>query len=174
MGLTYVRLVAGWLYLVAILDWHSRDVVSWELSDTLGIEFVLVAVKRVLTVATPEIFHADQKSHLTSPQYLEWLVAAGVQISMDAKGWALDNLFKERLWRTVKDEEVYLHDYTSARQARNGLTRHMEFDNDERPQQTLEYRTPAAADGGRAALRYGLYSMQEGANSTLNKVDLLS
>jgi putative transposase len=143
VDITYVRLVAGWLYLVAILDWYSRYVVSWELSDTLEIEFVLTAVERAFEIAVPEIFNSDQGSHFTSPQYIERLVAAGVHISMDGKGRALDNIFTERLWRTVKYEEVYLHDYANPRQARSGLTRYMEFYNHERPHQALAYQTPA-------------------------------
>jgi len=175
VDITYVRLVTGWLYLVAILDWYSRCVVSWELSETLEIEFVLVAVERALAAATPEIFNSDQGSHFTSPQYLERLVTAGVQISMDGKGRALDNIFTERLWRTVKYEEVYLHAYVSPRQARNGLTRYLEFYNYERPHQALAYRTPAEAyRGARAAIRFELNPMPEGGNPTLNKADLLS
>jgi len=175
VDITYVRLVTGWLYLVAILDWYSRYVVSWEVSDTLEIEFVLTAVERALALATPEIFNSDQGSHFTSPQYIERLLAAGVQISMDGKGRALDNIFTERLWRTVKYEEVYLHDYTSPRQARSGLTRYLEFYNHERPHQALEYQTPAEAyRGARAAIRLELNPMQKGANPTLNRADLLS
>ncbi len=117
IDITYVRLLAGWLYLVAILDWYSRYVVSWELGDTLEIDFVLTAVERALAVARPEIFNSDQGSHFTSPQDLERLAAAQVKISMDGKGRALDNIFTERLWRTVKYEEVYLHEYASPRAA---------------------------------------------------------
>jgi putative transposase len=92
----------GWLYLVAVLDWYSRYVVSWELDQTLEMPFVLQAVERALAVATPTIWNSDQGSHFTSPQYLDRLQAAGVQISMDGRGRALDNIFTERLWRTVK------------------------------------------------------------------------
>ena len=148
VDITYLHLGAGWLYLVAILDWHARYVVSWELSDRLEIEFVLVAVARARSAATPEIFNSDQGSHFTSPQDVARLVVAGVQISMDGQGRALDNSFTEQLWRTLKYEEVYLHDYTSPRQARSGLTRYMEFYNNERPQQALAYRTPAEAYRG--------------------------
>ncbi len=175
VDITYVRLVAGWLYLVAILDWHSRFVVSWELSDTLEIEFVLLAVERALALATPEIFNSDQGSHFTSPQYIERLVAAGVQISMDGKGRAIDNIFTERLWRTVKYEEVYLHDYATPRHARSGLTRYMEFYNHERPHQALAYQTPAEVyRGARSAIHLDVNSLLKGANPTLNRADLLS
>jgi putative transposase len=140
---TYVRLHAGWLYLVAVLDWFSRYVISWELDQTLALPFVLTAVERALTHATPVIWNSDQGSHFTSPQYLDLLTAAGVQISMDGKGRALDNVFIERLWRTVKYEEVYLRDYASPREARRGLSAYFLFYNEVRPHQALGYRTPA-------------------------------
>ncbi len=142
VDITYVRLLAGWLYLVAILDWYSRYVVSWELSDSLEIGFVLAAVERALAQARPEIFNSDQGSHFTSPQYIERLEAAQIRVSMDGRGRALDNIFTERLWRTVKYEEVYLHEYASPRAARSGLTRYLEFYNHARPHQSLAYRTP--------------------------------
>jgi putative transposase len=142
IDVTYIRLQAGWLYLVAVLDWFSRYVISWELGQTLALPFVLTATERALARATPLIWNSDQGSHFTSPQYLELLTAAGVQISMDGKGRALDNIFTERLWRTVKYEEVYLHDYATPRDARRGLARYLAFYNDERPHQALAYRTP--------------------------------
>jgi putative transposase len=108
IDITYIRLRAGWLYLVAVLDWYSRYVVSWELDLTLELRFVLEATERALAQATPLIWNSDQGSHFTSPQYVTLLQAADVQISMDGKGRALDNIFTERLWRTVKYEEVYL------------------------------------------------------------------
>lgn len=147
IDITYIRLVAGWLYLVAVLDWYSRYVISWELSDSLEIGFVLTAVERALTVARPEIWNSDQGSHFTSPQYVERLQEASVRISMDGKGRALDNIFTERLWRTIKYEEVYLHDYTTPRIARQGLTHYLEFYNHERPHQALNYLTPAELYG---------------------------
>ena len=143
IDITYIRLAQGWLYLVAVLDWHSRYVVSWELDQTLQQPFVLAAVERALAQVTPEIWNSDQGSHFTSPQYLDLLTAAGVRISMDGKGRALDNIFTERLWRTVKYEEVYLHDYASPREARQGIGRYLEFYNQERLHQSLGYRTPA-------------------------------
>ncbi len=142
IDITYIRLHAGWLYLVAVLDWFSRYVVSWELDQTLEIEFVLTAVERALGQATPQIWNSDQGSQFTSPQYTERLLAANVQISMDGRGRAMDNIFTERLWRTVKYEEVYLHEYATPREARQGLTRYFDFYNHERPHQALDYRTP--------------------------------
>lgn len=143
IDITYVRLHGGWMYLVAILDWFSRYVVSWELDQTLEIAFVLKAVERALGQATPQIWNSDQGSQFTSSQYIERLLAAQVQISMDGRGRAMDNIFTERLWRSVKYEEVYLHDYATPREARHGLTCYFKFYNYERPHQTLDYRTPA-------------------------------
>lgn len=143
IDITYVRLQAGWMYLVAVLDWFSRYVISWELAQTLEIDFVLTAVERALACATPQIWNSDQGSQFTSPQYTERLLAAHVQISMDGRGRAMDNIFTERLWRSVKYEEVYLHDYATPREARQGLTRYFGFYNHERPHQALDYRTPA-------------------------------
>ena len=143
IDITYIRLIAGWMYLVAVLDWFSRYVVAWELDLTLGMPFVLTAVHAALRRATPAIWNSDQGSPFTSPQYTALLLDAGVQISMDGRGRALDNVFTERLWRTVKDEEVYLHDYVTPRDARAGLSRYFAFYNHERPHQALDYLTPA-------------------------------
>jgi len=143
IDITYIRLQNGWLYLVAVLDWFSRYVVSWQLDDTLDIDFVLLAVDRALADYKPGIWNSDQGSHFTSPQYTQRLLAAAVQISMDGKGRALDNIFTERLWRTVKYEEVYLHDYQTPKQARMGLTTYFDFYNNRRPHQSLGYLTPA-------------------------------
>lgn len=143
IDVTYIRLRTSWMYLVAVLDWFSRYVVSWELNDTLRLPFVLAAVQRALEQAWPVIWNSDQGSHFTSPQYRELLLAADVQISMDGKGRALDNIFVERLWRSVKYEEVYPNDYASPREARAGLSRYLAFYNHERPHQALNYQTPA-------------------------------
>ncbi len=145
IDITYIRLHGGWIYLVAVIDWFSRFVVAWEVDQTLELPFVLTAVDRALSQATPTIWNSDQGSHFTSPQYLERLLAAHVQISMDGRGRAADNIFTERLWRSVKYEEVYLNDYASPRDARLGLLRYFHFYNFERPHQALDYRTPAAA-----------------------------
>jgi putative transposase len=111
IDITYIRMPHSWMYLVAILDWYSRYVVSWQLDDSLEIDFVLTAVDQALARSQPTIMNSDQGSHFTSPQYTQRLLDANVQISMDGKGRALDNVFTERLWRSVKYEEVYLHDY---------------------------------------------------------------
>ena len=144
LDITYIKMQWGWLYLVAILDWFSRYVISWELDHTLELPFVLAAVDRALAQAKPVICNSDQGSHFTSPQYLDRLHQANVQISMDGRGRALDNIFTERLWRSVKYEEVYLNEYLTPREARQGLSRYFDFYNHERPHQALDYATPAA------------------------------
>jgi putative transposase len=143
IDITYIRLQKSWLYLVAVLDWFSRYVVSWQLDDTLDIDFVLLAVDCALAQHQPIIWNSDQGSHFTSPQYTQRLLAADIQISMDGKGRALDNIFTERLWRTVKYEEVYLHDYQMPKQAHSSLTAYFDFYNYRRPHQSLGYLTPA-------------------------------
>src|SRR3954468_12771134 len=144
VDITYIRLRGGWMYLVAVLDWYSRYVVAWELDQTLELGFVLAAMGAALSRATPEICNSDQGSHFTSPQYLGLLTGADVRISMDGRGRALDNVFTERLWRSVKYEEVYLQDYASPKEARQGLDRYFAYYNHERPHQALGYQTPAA------------------------------
>jgi putative transposase len=141
--ITYVRMRAGWLYLVAILDWFSRYVVSWALDDTLELPFVLDALGQALGIARPQIWNTDQGSQFTSPQLTTHLEAAGVAISMDGKGRAHDNIFTERLWRSLKYEEIYLADYGSPREAREGIGKYFQFYNSERPHQALDYRRPA-------------------------------
>jgi putative transposase len=124
-----------------------------ELDHTLEMPFVVTAVERALARATPEIWNSDQGSHFTSPQYLQLLRNAHIQISMDSKGRALDNIFTERLWRTVKYEEVYLHEYTSPKEARSQLSTYFEFYNQKRLHQSLEYRTPAEVYATEQAIR---------------------
>lgn len=131
------------MYLVAVIDWYSRFVVSWELDQTMEMAFVMEAVEKALRQARPVIWNSDQGSHFTSAQYIERLAGAAVQISMDGKGRAIDNIFTERFWRSLKYEEVYLHSYTSVKETRHGINRYMEFYNHERVHQALAYRTPA-------------------------------
>lgn len=141
--ITYVRLLGGWMYLVAILDWFSRYIVSWELDQTLEIEFVLDCLDRALANATPTIHNSDQGSHFTSPQFVNRLLTKSVAVSMDGRRRAMDNIFTERLWRTVKYEEIYPHAYETPREARQSLTRYLAYYNEGRPHQSLGYRTPA-------------------------------
>lgn len=143
IDITYIRLRGGWMYLVAVLDWYSRYIVSWELEQSLHISFVLEAVKRALDRGVPQIWNSDQGSHFTSLQYLDLLKNHDIRISMDGKGRALDNIFTERLWRTIKQEEVYRKDYESPREARQELTRYLQYYNEKRIHQSLQYYTPA-------------------------------
>jgi putative transposase len=143
LDITFIRMRSGWLYLVAVLDWFSRYVVSWELSQSLEVDFVLSAIDRALEHATPKICNTDQGSQFTSPRFTERLQSAGALVSMDGRGRAVDNIFTERLWRSVKYEEVYLHDYDGPRDARRNLGCYFQFYNYDRPHQALDYRTPA-------------------------------
>jgi putative transposase len=144
IDITYIRLQSAWMYLVAIIDWYTRFVLAWELDDTLEMPFVLAAVDRALTISKPRIWNSDQGSHFTSPQYIERLEKEHIAISMDGKGRALDNIFTERLWRTIKYEEVYLNDYGSPKQARSRLGTFIRFYNEKRIHQSLGYETPAS------------------------------
>jgi putative transposase len=167
IDITYVRLQGGWLYLVAVLDWYARYVVAWALDQSLELSFVLEAVEQALTVGCPTIWNSDQGSHFTSPQYLARLEARGIQISMDGKGRALDNVFVERLWRTVKYEEVYLQSYATPRDARQSLARYFQFYNHERPHQALGYRTPATLYFGTPSAATAGYDSGKGEESTV-------
>lgn len=144
VDITYIRLAGSWLYLVAVMDWYSRYVISWQLDDSLALPFVLRAIDQALAQATPAICNSDQGSQFTHTSFTQRLLDAEVRISMDGRGRALDNIFTERLWRSVKYEEVYLQDYQNPRQARQGLTAYFHFYNHERLHQSLDYRTPAA------------------------------
>lgn len=144
IDITYIRLKHGWMYLAAILDWYSRYVISWSLEQMLEIELVTQTVKDALAQEIPEMMNSDQGSHFTSPHYLDFLKEKHVKISMDGKNRALDNIRTERLWRTIKYEEVYLKDYESPREARRGIHDYLEFYNQKRPHQSLDYQTPAS------------------------------
>jgi putative transposase len=141
--ITYIRLQHGFLYLVAVLDWYSRFVLAWELSNTLDTSFCLRALEAALQHGQPEIFNTDQGVQFTSAAYTSRLEASGIQISWDGRGRALDNAFVERLWRSVKWEEVYLKDYQTVADAVSGLASYFHFYNHERPHQALGYQTPA-------------------------------
>lgn len=145
IDITYVPIRRSWLYLVAIMDWYSRYVVAYELDDTLEIGFVLQACETALKNASPDIMNSDQGSHFTSPRYTGLFIEAGSSISMDHRGRAFDNIFIERLWRTVKYEDIYLRSYETPRDARTGIGKYFRYYNEERPHQSLGYRTPAEA-----------------------------
>jgi len=148
--ITYIRLRGGFVYLTAIIDWYSRYVLAWELSNTLEGTFCLSTLDRALRVSTPHIFNTDQGAQYTSGDCTGRLLEAGIQISMDGKGRALDNIFVERLWRSVKYEEVYLNDYGTMRDAVEGLGAYLTFYNTRRPHQSLDYHTPRAVYFGDA------------------------
>jgi putative transposase len=145
--ITYIRMQQGFLYLVAVLDWYSRYVLSWQLSNTLDTGFCLEALDAALRWGQPQIFNTDQGGQFTSVAYTNRLEQAGIQISWDGRGRALDNAFVERLWRSVKWEEVYLKDYRTVAEAVSGLDRYFQFYNHERLHQALGYLTPAQVYG---------------------------
>jgi len=145
--ITYIRMRQGFAYLVAVLDWYSRYVLAWELAVTLDSEFCVAALEAALGKGCPEIFNTDQGAQFTSEEFTARLLVAGVRISMDGRGRALDNVFVERLWRSVKYEEVYLKDYADPALARENLATYFGFYNFERPHQSLGYRTPAEVYG---------------------------
>jgi putative transposase len=165
--ITYVPLAHGFLYLMAILDWHSRYVVSWRLSNSLDESFCLEALEEALASAQPEIVNTDQGTQFTGQAWTSRLEKAGVRISMDGKGRALDNVFVERLWRSVKYEEIYLKAYEVPADCRNGLEEYFPFYNWERPHQSLAGRTPWEAYHGRpAGLHKGSSSQVRGRRPT--------
>lgn len=139
---TYIGLAAGFLYLVCIMDWYSRYVLSWRLSNTLDASFCIEALQEALSTGQPEIFNTDQGVQFTSAGFTSVLERAGVRISMDGRGRCFDNIMVERLWRSVKYEEVYLKEYQHVCDARDGLGAYFRFYNLERGHQSLEYRTP--------------------------------
>jgi putative transposase len=140
--ITYIRLAHGFVYLVVIMDWHSRYVLSWELSTTLDKRFCLDAARQALLISKPEIFNTDQGPQFTSEEFTGLLEEEGIRVSMDGRGRIYDNIFLERLWWTVKYEEVYLHEYRTVLEARAHLAEYFRFYNEERLHETLGYRTP--------------------------------
>ena len=147
--ITYIRMAQGFVYLVAVMDWFSRFVLSWALSVTLEVDFCVAALKQALRRGRPEIFNTDQGPQFTSEQFTGELATRQIAISMDGRGRCLDNIFVERLWRSLKYEEVYLKDYASVTEAGASIGCYFQFYNHERLHQSLGYRTPAAIYGGR-------------------------
>jgi len=140
--ITYIRMLRGFLYLVAVMDWYSRYVLAWEVSISMEKEFCLEALDKALKISCPETFNTDQGSQFTSREFTGRLENDGIAISMDGRGRVFDNIFIERLWRTVKYEEVYLHDYGNVGEAKEGLSRYFEFYNNERIHSSLGDLTP--------------------------------
>ena len=142
--ITYIRLRHGFVYLTAVMDWYSRYVLSWEISVTMETSFCVTALDWALRRGKPEIFNTDQGAQFTSCDFTKRLLDEGIQISMDGRGRVFDNIFVERLWRTIKYEDIYLKDYTDVPMLVGGLGDYLDFYNRERPHQSLGYRTPAS------------------------------
>lgn len=140
--ITYIRLQRGFVYLVAVIDWFSRMILAWKLSNSLEGAFCVEAFEECLEWGIPEIFNTDQGVQFTSTGFVDSVLSKGIRLSMDGKGRALDNIFVERFWRSLKYEEVYLHDYESLPEARARIASYCSFYNTERPHQSLGYRTP--------------------------------
>ena len=147
--ITYIRLARGFVYLMAVIDWYSRYVLGWALSTTLDADFCIEAVAEILEARQCEIFNMDQGSQFTTPRFTQPLLDKGIRVSMDGRGRALDNIFVERLWRTVKYEHVYLQEIQTVRDAWSGLREFFDHYNNERFHQALDYRTPAQVYLGR-------------------------
>ena len=182
--ITYIPMAKGFLYLVAIMDWHSRHVLAWKLSNTMDTSFCVAALEEALGKGRPEIFNTDQGSQFTSEAFTQTLQEQRVQVSMDGKGRYLDNIFVERLWRSIKYEEVYLKAYQTVAEARTGINAYLEFYNRQRPHQALGYRTPAevyqhgqeerGAAAEEAGLPSGLVKPSAGVGDSLNLALVLS
>jgi putative transposase len=142
--ITYIGLPSGFMYLAAVIDWFSRYVIAWRLSNTLDGSFCLDMLDEALALGRPEVFNTDQGVQFTAEAFTSRLVKAGVAVSMDGKGRCLDNIWVERLWRTVKYEDVYIRCYETVPRLTQGMGRYFPFYNEERPHQSLGYRTPAA------------------------------
>ncbi len=151
--ITYIPMVAGFMYLAAVIDWFSRYVVAWRLSNTLDGSFCTEMLEEALRGGKPEVFNTDQGVQFTAAAFTGRLEVAGVAVSMDGRGRALDNVFVERLWRSVKYEDIYIRGYEAVPDLRRGLVRYFGFYNDERLHQSLGYRTPAAVYQGLGATK---------------------
>ncbi len=159
--ITYIPLAKGFIYLTAIMDWYSRFVLSWQYSNTLDTNFCVTALNQALQIGQPEIFNSDQGTQYTSNEFIKRLKQAEIQISMCGKGRVFDNIFVERLWRSLKYEDVYIYDYNRVTEAKHGIDNYLNFYNDERFHEALDYKTP------REVYQYG----RKGVLST--KTDLL-
>jgi putative transposase len=148
--ITYIPLRSGFMYLAATIDWYSRYVVAWRLSNTLDSSFCQDMLKEALSTGQPEVFNTDQGVQFTAQAWTGCLESAGVAVSMDGRGRCLDNVFVERLWRSVKYEDVYLRGYEAVPELEHGLRRYFSFYNGERPHQSLDYRTPGEVYGERS------------------------
>ena len=141
--ITYLPLFKGFVYLVAVIDWFSRYILSWELSNSLDVYFCIEALDRALREGKPKIFNTDQGSQFTSIKFTEKVISNNIRLSMDSKGRALDNIYIERFWRTLKYENIYLNDYRTVTDLYYGLTNYFNYYNNRRSHQSLDYKTPA-------------------------------
>jgi putative transposase len=153
--ITYIPMARGFLYLVAIMDWHSRYVLAWRLSNTMEVGFCLEALEEALSKGRPEVFNTDQGSQFTSEAFTGLLLEQGIQVSMEGNGRFTDNIFVERVWRSIKYEEVYLKANQNGSEARVGIGAYLDFYNQERPHQALGYQTPGAVFQEGRQGRYG-------------------
>jgi putative transposase len=169
--ITYIRMQRGFLYLVAIIDWYSRYVLSWQLSNTMDADFCTEALDEALSKGQPEIFNTDQGSQFTSNEFTGLLLANQIQISMDGRGRCMDNIFIERLWRSLKYEEVYLKSYETVQEAREGIGQWINFYNHTRLHQSLGYQTPSAIYNNQKEKKNEKLEMQKESEAT--KQDLL-
>lgn len=145
--ITYIRINGGWVYLVAVLDWHSRKVLSWRLSNSLDTNFCIEALNDALSYGTPDIFNTDQGAQFTSTEFTDVLIGKGIKVSMDGKGRALDNVIVERFWRNLKYESIYINDYRRMGELRGAIADYIDFYNNRRPHQTHDYMTPSYVYG---------------------------
>ena len=146
--ITYIRLAHGFVYLVAIIDWFSRYVIAWSISTTMEVDFCIETLKTALLTGQCDIFNTDQGAQFTTPKFTEIILERGIKISMDGKGRALDNIFVERLWRSVKYECVYLMSFTTVAEAQKYIGEYFVYYNEQRPHQSLKYQTPAHISAG--------------------------
>ena len=170
--ITYLRLRTGFAYLVAVMDWFSRYVLAWELSITLEADFCVATLGKALELSQPDIFNTDQGVQFTSLEFTGLLESRGVRISRDGKGRVFDNIFVERLWRSVKYEEVYLKDYRFVAEARQNLAAYFRFYNDERPHQALGYKTPWEVYSGCCSRGSGVYRIGEQTDEQKEKAEV--
>jgi putative transposase len=153
--ITYLPLASGFMYLAATIDWYSRYVIAWRLSNTLDGSFCLDMLEEALSYSRPEVFNTDQGVQFTAQAWTSRLESAGVAVSMDGRGRCLDNVFVERLWRSLKYEDIYIRCYEAVSELQQGLQRYFGFYNEERPHQSLDYRTPAVVYRDRTRRRRG-------------------
>jgi len=141
--ITYIRMKHGFMYLSAIIDWHSRYIISWKLSNSLHLRNNIENLDEALEQGKPEIFNTDQGAQFTSPQFTSILENAKIKISMDGRGRATDNIYIERFWRAIKYENIFLHSYENVKELHDGIKEYIDFYNNQRPHQSLDYRTPS-------------------------------